>query len=65
MAVHRVSGRFGPRDPEPALQDVLDEVDRVDQKLNQVLTQLEQIRETLKEVSSVVADVQDTLNSPG
>jgi hypothetical protein len=60
MAQHRITR--GPIDPEPTIQDVLDEVDRVDRKLSQALNELNEIKLALERVSSSIAEVQSSVN---
>jgi hypothetical protein len=61
MAVRKAE-RGTSFEPEIAIRDVYEEVDRVDQKLDRVLNELGEIKQTLTKLASSIADVQSTLD---
>lgn len=57
MAERRIHGTSN--EPEITLQTVFEEVDRVDQKLDQVLNELAKITRKLEELASSLANVRE------
>jgi len=52
----------GPIEPEITLQDVYDEVESVDQKLDNIMNELAGITAAMKALTSSIADVQRSVD---